>query len=511
MYLLIENTRTQLYGAREDQLEVLDRYLRYPTALAGPIEKGSLPPVVDTGGWNGWARCLHRPKTMPPWVPTGLLGYVRYYAQCYRWQLVEDDRRQRPALDIPEVTARIELRPYQQQAVERALALGRGVIDCPPRSGKTRMGAAIQRALNTTTVWIAPTDRIVEQTTEVLTGFFGRGYVTHQVGSRGIAEAGRVKVVCATAATAANLPAEFYRTRNCLIIDEFHHSAAASYRTIFSLCDHVYYRYGMTGTFFRSGADAMAMHALLSETIYKISPQELRQLGFLVPAHVVFLPVPSPHLRGCAGKSFQAGHGKLGIHEHDTRNQLVAWVAYYLARLGRRVLILIGTKKQGYLIRDLLRGYLGVAESPGVYQAVEFLSTDTDRGRQGEVLKAYEQGSTIKVLIGTTLLGEGVDLPTADALVYARGEQAEVSLTQSMYRVVTATGGKRAAIVVDFCDRHHKKLLEHAEERLRVYFEEPLFSVEVLQDIRQFPGWLENLLPKIGVAALSSCAGAAVC
>jgi len=496
VYLQVTNNRTEIYGALPEQLDTLDQHLRYPTPMAAPIEKGIDLPMVDLGGWDGWARCLHRPRTRPPWFPSGLLGYVQHYCRCYGWPVNVQDARKRPELDIPEVTAHIGLRPYQRQAMERALAMGRGVIDSPPRSGKTRLAAAIQRELNTRTLWIAPTDRIVQQTVGVLEGFFGRGYVVHQVGSSGLAAAGKVKVMCCTTATAVRLSPEFFQSRECLIIDEFHHSASSSYRTIFSLSEHIYFRYGMTGTFFRSGGDDMAMHALLSETIYKISSEELRRLGHLVPANVVFLPVPGPNLTGLSSHTFQSGHGKRGIHEHEGRNQLVAWVATYLARMGRRVLVLVGTKKQGYALRGLLQAYLGQSSDPGAYQPVEFISTDMDRTRQGEVLESFEAGGVIQVLIGTTILGEGVDIPSADALVYARGERAEVSLTQAMYRVVTAAGEKTGAVVVDFADRHHRKLAEHAEERLRVYFSEPLFSVQVLSDIRFFPGWLQNLVPK---------------
>ena len=47
------------------------------------------------------------------------------------------------------------------------------------------------------------------------------------------------------------------------------------------------------------------------------------------------------------------------------------------------------------------------------------------------------------------MIGEGVDLPSADALVWARGEKAAVSLIQGYYRVCTKYEGKRYAIVVD--------------------------------------------------------------
>jgi superfamily II DNA or RNA helicase len=38
-----------------------------------------------------------------------------------------------------------------------------------------------------------------------------------------------------------------------IFVDEFHHASAKQYRDVFKHCAHVFYRYGMTGTFFRSG------------------------------------------------------------------------------------------------------------------------------------------------------------------------------------------------------------------------------------------------------------------
>lgn len=266
-------------------------------------------------------------------------------------------------------------------------------------------------------------------------------------------------------------------------------SAAKTYRQVFKLCDHIYYRYGMTGTHYRSGADALEMHGLISEVIHRVDTRDLLRRGHLVPTHVAFIPVPAhPKLRGVP-KQFQGGHGTYGIHEHDVRNGMVASAAFSLAEDGRKVLILVGTKKQGRIVRDILRAWLPRAAT-AEFQPVEFVSTDIDRGTQRRILDSYLTSDEVRILLGTTLLGEGVDLPAVDALVYARGEQAEVSLKQAAYRVCTAVEGKRSAVIVDFADRHHRKLREHSHARLDVYLKEPIFSVSVLGDGKDFGPWL---------------------
>lgn len=485
----VENNWTRILHADPYMLHLFDRRARYPTPMAEALGSGFVPPG-DANGWDGWIRLIRFTKTSPPRFPTGLLPMLSGLCTEFGFQAVIRDQRKRPEGDIPE-SACIELRDYQQAAVAEAVRVGRGVLDMPPRSGKTRTMAEIHRQIALPTLWVAPTDRIVSQTHEVLEGFFGKNYAEHLVGSRNWEKAFRKKVVLCTAATAGGLPAEFFKTRQMIVIDEWHHGAAKTYRDIFDNCDHVFFRYGMTGTFFRSGLDEMAMRALLSNVLYKITSLELLARGYLVPTHVVFIPVAGRVTNAEGG--YHIGHGRKGIHEHLYRQTLVAHVSRYLQATGRRVLVLVGTKAQGRDLKKLTQELVPQAPERARFKSVELLTSETPRPIQKEILESFTAGQEVKVLIGTSLVGEGVDLPNTDALVYARGEKAEVTLTQNAFRVCTSAPGKAAAIIVDFADRQHRKLLEHAKQRLAIYHSEPIFKVEVLQDPNDFPAWLKKV------------------
>jgi len=495
MILIVENENTSIQGADPFILNWLDKELRYSIVDPEHLETDRDP---ELGGivWDGWVRLLHKPKIKLPWFPTGLLSLVERLITKYRYTYTIDDRRVRPKEGFPELVD-IPLRDYQRKAVDRALKEGRGVLDCVPRSGKTRMACAIQRELALLTVWIVPTDGIARQTKNVLDEFFYEAYSYHLVGSaeEKLKVANGTAVVVCTAATAVNLPEKFFKTRECIIVDEFHHSSAKSYNMIFGKCSHIYFRYGMTGTFFRSSGDDMAMHAHLRETIYRITSSDLLQYGYLVPTKVAFIPITQRmprHERGPMPSSFFTGHGKFGIHEFQYRNDIVSQCAYWLSQYGYKVLVLVGTKKQGRLLQSSIAKYLP-ANKGTEFKAVEFISTDMQRRIQAKIISAFIETQEIRVLLGTSILGEGIDLPTVDALVYARGEKAEVSLTQSIYRTCTAVEGKDHAIVVDFADRHNRKLLRHSQERLDVYFKEPIFEVDILDDVSQFNPWLSQV------------------
>ncbi len=458
---------------------------------------------------------LRRPKTIPPYFPTGLMSTVERL--CHKMQIPfqVDDVRQRPEVGFPEHPKEVIIdRDYQLAAEKCALQVGRGVIDMSPRSGKTRVLMSVVAKLGLPTLWTAPTDAIVRQTLRAFETFFGKNFAHHQVGGFGnmtlkddsAAERERVKnlvearkramvskVMLCTAAAAVRLPPELYKTRECLVVDEWHHGAAKTYHEIAKNCDHIYYRYGMTGTFFRSGEDDMAMHALLSNTIYHVPSSKLLAEGYLVPTRVVYVPVDAPRLRTPGDDTRVAPYLKYGIQEHDYRNQLVAYCAAYLHnQFNRKVLVLVSTKEQGRRLERMIRSQLPDKLRGSQFDPVEFLSTDRRRDMQQRILKAYNESDEVRVLIGTSLLGEGVDLPPADALVYARGEKAEVTLTQNVYRVCTAYGGKKDAIIVDFADRHNKYLMSHSKQRLATFHGDPVFSVEVLESAKYFGAWAKE-------------------
>jgi superfamily II DNA or RNA helicase len=478
--LIQNNNKTIIENADSYVLNLLDSYLRYPSEIALAKEKGYFFGENSELGemvWDGWVRFLHITK-MNSWVLTGLINYVIYILKYHKIIFEIEDNRSRPLDNLPEMV-NIPLRDYQREAANKATLAGRGVLDMPPRSGKTRIACEIQRKLNRDTLWIAPTKGILKQTKGVLDYYFWDRYSCVFTGTPN-KELYKTKVLLCTPNTAYKLKDDFFKSRDCIIVDEFHHSASSMYNQIFKMCDHIYYRFGMTGTFFRSGNDIMGLHAHLSNTIYKIDSKFLMDNGFIVPTYVSFIPI-FDKLRVKQG-SFHTSHGKYGIAEHSQRNQLIIYSVMSLYNTGRSVLVLINTKKQGLLLLDLLKNYNieseyvdGNTPSPIVKSALDrFIRKD------------------IRILIGTSVLGEGIDIPTADSLVYAVGQKAEVSLVQNAYRIGTAVDGKTHSILIDFSDRHHKRLLEHSLERARIYYKESTFKVSVLDDINQLPNWLSN-------------------
>jgi superfamily II DNA or RNA helicase len=400
--LVMGNTDTSLYNAGEWILWILDKELRYPTAVAKQKEaqaENPYAPPAPGGSWDGWIRLLQHRKSMPSSFPSGLVPLVSRLLTKWRVPHRIEDARTRPVEGVPEHRGGHTLRDYQEEAVRRGIEVGRGVFDLPPRAGKSLLGIDLVARLGLPVIWIAPTDAIIRQTLRVFEDCLGPHFAVHQVGGK-CAKSMNARVVLCTSATAVRLPPEFFNTREVLVVDEWHHGASKTHKEILKLCDHIYFRFGMTGTFFRSGDDAMAMHALLSNTIYKVTTEKLRDLGYLVPGRVVYIPVEAPRLQCPSSDPRLVPQLKYGIQEHSIRNQMVAYTAAYLHRVGRKVLVLVATKAQGNLLRTLIAGQVRPRADGAQYEPVEFLSTNRDRPTQQRILKAYNESDEVEVLLG---------------------------------------------------------------------------------------------------------------
>lgn len=487
----VGNTFVRIYNAPPYLQQLLDFHTRYPTEVALHQQDGWRPPEAFIGEdyWDGWVHLTRFPVQGPGITPTGLLDLCKWVCARYSFPFQVLDEREVPLEDIPQYHHAVVDRDYQLEAVRRALDEGRGVLDMPPRSGKTRTGIEIHRCISLPTIWVAPTTNIVKQTVRAFEELFGANYACHLVGGKKWRDVVAHRVVICTAATARDLPPEFFATRDMLFIDEFHHAAAKTYHELVAKCPNIYYRFGMTGTFFRSGTDVLAMHGVLSKTIYKVTAEELVKRGYLVPTDVCYLPVDGPKAKG--GPTFQTGCGKYGIYQHEHRTNLAIWAAQVLVHYGRKVLVLVGTKEQGRNILEGLEHTLPTV-SGRRFQSVEFVSTDRRADLCQAIIDSFVQTDTTKVLIGTSMVGEGTDLPTTDACVYCPGQKAEVPLIQAAYRVCTAMEGKTRSIFVDFSDRHHRTLMEHSLERLAVFWKEATFNIEVLDDAAFFGDWVAN-------------------
>jgi superfamily II DNA or RNA helicase len=311
------------------------------------------------------------------------------------------------------------------------------------------MAARLIDALAQPAIYLAPSVQIVRQTHSVLVQHLGSDCVGRFDGGAALEDRNLNRpVVVATPNSALRFPAEFWDTRQLLVIDEFHHSAAEMYHAISALAKNTYYRFGFTGTHFRTGADRLAMEAVCSTTIEKITLQELIP-QYIAPPRVFFMRTPGPRF---VAEDFQNAYDE-GIVQNEDRNTLVTKIVTQLQERGVPTIVL--TRRRAH------------ADALGARINDSLVVKGGENALTGRSVRAFLDGSC-NVLIGTTVIGEGVDVPRAAALVFASGGNDGVSMLQAYFRPLTAYAGKDAGRIYDFWDRQQETLRRQSANRFKM-------------------------------------------
>lgn len=441
MQLEQHNSFTLIRRAPAWFLDYLGRHLSVPIDLG--TEAGTRFGTTWTHQGQRYGTLLRGDR-----IPAGLTSHVLALAKHYRIEHVHHtDARQRPPDAVPLWCVTAPWRSYQDDVHYQLTHYPCGVIDAPPRSGKTLMVARYLDVMNLPSVYVAPSVQIVRQTYEVLVRYFGEDLVSRLDGSAKPREKDPEKhFVVATAPSAAAMPREWWDQRELLAIDEFHHAAAETYHRINDLAENVYYRVGLTGTHFRTGDDRMAMEAVCSYLLHKIPVAYLVENGWLARPQVFFAPTGAPPTGGIDWRIAYAR----GIVECERRNQLVRETAICMQTNGIPNIVL--TRRRAH------------ADELGEMIPDSVVVKGGENALTSRSVKEFGRGR-YQTLVGTSVIGEGVDIPSAGALIYASGGSDGVQMMQSYFRPLTAVQGKAVGRIYDFTDTHHGTLHRHSTKR----------------------------------------------
>ena len=246
-----------------------------------------------------------------------------------------------------------------------------------------------------------------------------------------------------------------------LFMDEAHHLGADSYYKIANAIP-AYYKFGLTGTAFRSDESGILLRAATGKVIAQVSSSELIQAGVLAKVTVKMI---ESHAEQDLGTDWNTVYW-LGIVRNDVRNSIIKWLADGFISEGKSVLIIVKLIEHGRILNEYINDSV-------------FMHGSVETPVRRETLQKFRD-KEIMVLIGTKIYDEGVDIPTMDALVLAAGGLSPVKTLQRVGRALRRAPGKTEVTIVDFMDSFHKVLKRHSRKRLRLYKEESEFVVEEL-------------------------------
>lgn len=410
--------------------------------------------LYKDGKWDGYIRMMHKAGEDAGIFPSGLVSVVRKEFAKQQLELEVIDHRQ-PPLDRLEFYCEADLMEHQRAAIDAAVRAERGIVDHATASGKSWTEVGLAAALQQRTLILTHRKDILVQLAETFKEHIRGGTI-------GIIGDGKWRPGDITIATFQSVWSKLsrdYRTARellttigCIIVDEGHHISASTFETVLKHTPLARYRFGFSGTPFRSGDEHSTFHVQgwTGPVIHTVTPSEGVNIGRLVPADIFMLNPTwqEPDLSGLKWKD----ELYYGLLDNDGRNEAIIKMANHYRQAGP-VLILVDRITHGEQLSRRLK--------------CPFLRGETALNTRNKHWAMLRDGE-LDCVVASRIADEGIDIPGIQFLIMAGGGKARHVLIQRIGRGMRASVGKERLFVFDFNDPG-RRLGAHSRNRRYVY------------------------------------------
>jgi len=497
MKALVSTVWTVLEGVPILERQKLDK------AFAVPVKDAMRVPhlrrLIKMKRWDGCEHFLKLDdKTDQIRLPTGLL---RKLTAMYPGLQVED--RSLNGFSDTWATAKlaaqtvelngIEFSAHQRAAIISAVTNRRGIMKLATNAGKTEVGGGVVKALGMRALWVIHLKGLLHQTAERLE--LRLGMPVGRIGDGldkpcGMVDVATMQSIKPTKKGMRKRLADY----NVLIFDEAHHLSSTTQQSIAKACVNAPFRYAFGGSFPDDEIKRLKIASATDATLlYDLTNRELIETGWSASPTVHINRIDHP---GFDDSKYVVEHTEIPEdfdEDEDEKPDTVRRVLFHkidedlisnnpkvdeivLGEIekffmkGMTVLVLVDRIAHGAALGRKLGG-------KGI--RYEFLNGSHNSAFREERLREFKSG-TLPVIIATSILDEGIDVPRVQAVVLAGGGKSTVKLLQRVGRALRRKQGigENVAHIVDFLHTGSRYTAKHGRARLTVYNSEQFEVIE---------------------------------
>lgn len=260
-----------------------------------------------------------------------------------------------------------------------------------------------------------------------------------------------------------------------VILEEAHEVSGNGFYEILRHCKNAHYRLALTATPFMKDNEESNMRLMASSgpIAIRVSEQMLIERGILAKPYFKFICLPEKPEKLYRSTPWQRAY-EVGIVENGLRNKHIVAESMRAVSYGLPVMVLVQHKKHGKALKDRM-------EAAGL--RVSYIFGEDDQAARQAALNRLKKGE-INVLIGSTILDVGVDVPAVGMVILAGGGKAEVANRQRIGRGLREkkNGMPNVAFIIDFADDHNTHLKGHYQARRGIIAGTPGFAENVVPD-----------------------------
>lgn len=392
--------------------------------------------------------------------PTGHLNIVLDFLNAINSNPTIEDLRKVPK---PDFTIRWRNEPhvpryFQEAMISLGLSQHRGVFEAAVGSGKSLVMMYLIKNLGVKSLIVVPSSGLKEQLYRDFIIYFGIENV-QKIETQDIRKSSKLKNIrITTIQTLASLQKtgdlqKLVSDIKGIYLDENHHTAANSYCNILPEIDNIYYRFGFTGTFLRNDSHTLDMWGFLSTKLFSYPAYKAIADGFLTPIEVYIHKIDGKRKINYMSE-YKANYCNNPLFLQEIHDCILN------IEPEKQILILVNRKDQsGKIIHEYLKAFK--LEN-------SFISGDDTATLINNTIDAFNK-KKIRILIGSSVIGEGINICSTDHLLMCQGGKSEIIIVQALGRVARLFEGKITAYVHDFNFTNTKYLSKHLGIRKNIY------------------------------------------
>ncbi|RXY99853.1 DEAD/DEAH box helicase family protein [Fictibacillus sp. S7] len=239
-----------------------------------------------------------------------------------------------------------------------------------------------------------------------------------------------------------------------IIVDEFHHAAAASYKKVINYFEPQFLL-GITATPDRM--DGKDVYAICDGNVaYQLHFIEAIQKQWLAPFHYygVYDETDYSQITWLGTRYDEEELASFQLREEMAEKIVEAWKTYKQTR----TIAFCSSIRQA----NFLSNYFNTQG----YQTVS-LNSQTVGVTRGEAIRQLDQGN-IDIIFTVDLFNEGVDIPSVDTLLFVRPTESLTVFTQQVGRGLRLFAGKEHCVIIDLIGNYR-----NADIKLQLFNTEP--------------------------------------
>lgn len=339
---------------------------------------------------------------------------------------------------------------HQVRGLQSLLKTNKGIIMAPTSAGKSSLMAAWLKLTNLPTLIL--TDRATLGA-QLAQDFRDKGIDCGFCSGNGVRQG---FCMVSTIQSVKKLDVSRFQM---VLVDECHRSSSKSFQDFLASfgCP---LKYGFSASPSNGNLlDFARIRQQLGSIIIQIKSNELMDNGVMAKAKINLVKIDCPETFDYPSAN------DLGIVHNKARNEVIKNIVEK-------------HREEGYiciLTRILEHGEELEKTIPGAI----YLKGEDPLNKRMEIINKFNNGE-IPVLIGSSILNEGISISNMKTLIMASGGKAQTQTVQKIGRVLRITKEKKQGVFYDFIDMNNKYLFKHSKQRLALYKKEGYNDISIL-------------------------------